>query len=43
MATVGFDMPWNEFKSYTDKIRDHSFLVMNKDFNIFSGKYKEFQ
>ena len=36
---VGSDMSWNEFKQYTEKIRDHSFLVINKDFDIFSGKY----
>ena len=36
---VSSDMLWNEFKVYTEQIRDHSFLVINKDFDIFNGKY----
>ena len=36
---VSSDMSCNEFKQHTEKIRDHSFLVINKEFDIFSGKY----
>ena len=32
-------MLWNEFKKYTEKIKSHSFLVINKDFDIFQGRY----
>ena len=32
-------MLWDEFKNYTEEIKDHSFLVINKDFAIFRGRY----
>ena len=36
---ISSDMLWDEFKKYTEEIKDHSFLVINKDFDIFQGRY----
>lgn len=38
---ISKDMSWEEFKEYTDSIfsEDFSFLVINKSFQIFDGKY----
>lgn len=40
---VSKDMSWEEFKNYADSVFsvEHSFLVINKEHNIFNGKYIE--
>lgn len=36
---ISNDMDFNEFKNYITDIKQYSYLVINKDFDIFNGKY----